>query len=448
MIVTKIAVPRRTILRGIGGALALPFLDSMVPAFGRVAAAQPVSRFGAVFIPMGASQSLLKGVNYWSPKDEGPLRELSPILTPLEPVKDRALVFTGLGCHAADIADSGPHPRLQTTWLTGVKCKPTEGADLEAGTSMDQIVARQFGKATQIDSLQVAIENAEMLGTCAAQYSCTYSNTISWRTPTAPLPMESSPRALFERLFGMSDSSDSATRLAAVRKERSILDSVNEELARFRRRIGPADRQKVEQYVDSIRDIERQLEKAEEQSSKDIGQVEQPTGVPSSFEDHVKLMFDLLVVAYQADLSRVFSFLMAREASYHAYPELGVSDSHHPLSHHGDNPEQMAKLAKINTFHVKLFTYLVEKLSATPDGDGTLLDRTLLLYGSGMGDSNLHNPLNVPALVIGGSKMGIKTGRHLRYPSSEKLTSLQLTLLEKLGVHEEMFGDSHEALSL
>jgi hypothetical protein len=448
MIVTKRSIPRRTILRGIGGALALPLLDSMTPAFGRAAAAEPVYRFGAVFIPMGASQSLVKGVNYWSPKEEGPLRELSPILGPLEPVKGRALVFSGLGCHAADVVDSGPHPRLQTTWLTGVKCKATEGADLEAGTSMDQIVAREFGKATQFDSLQVSIESAETMGTCAAQYSCAYSNTISWRTPTTPLPMESSPRAVFERLFGMSESTDSAARLAAVRKERSILDSVNDELSRFRRRIGTADRQKIEQYVESVRDIERQLQKAEEQSSREIGQVEQPVGVPASFEDHVKLMFDLLVVAYQADLSRVFSFMMAREASFRPYPELGVSDSHHPLSHHGDNPEQMEKLARVNTLHVKLFTYLVERLVATPDGDGTLLDRTVLLYGSGMGDSNLHNPLNVPALVISGSKMGIKTGRHLRYPTSEKLTSLQLALLDKLGLHLEAFGDSHEALSL
>jgi hypothetical protein len=450
MIVTKKFLPRRTILRGMGTALALPLLDSMVPAFGGVrarAASEPVKRFGAVFVPMGASQSLSQGVNYWEPKGEGAL-ELSPILSPLARVKDRALVITGLGCHAADIVDGGPHPRLQTAWLTGTKCKATEGVDIEAGVSLDQIVAREFGRATQLDSLQVGIENNETIGTCAAQYSCTYGNTISWRTATSPLPMENNPRAVFERLFGASESTDSAARLAAVHQQRSILDFVNDELSRFERRIGPVDRQKVDQYLESVRDIERRLQKAEEQSRQDVGVVEQPAGVPATYKEHVELMFDLLVIAYQADLSRVFSFLMAREASTRAYPEVGVSESHHPLSHHGNNPDAMAKLAKINTFHMQLFTYLVEKLAATPDGEGTLLDRTVLLYGSGMGDPNLHNPLNVPSLIISGSQMGIKTGVHVKYPLTAKLTSLQLALLEKLGMRMDHFGDATDALSL
>ena len=448
MIVTKKYIPRRTVLRGLGAVVALPLLDSMVPAFAgaRARAAERVLRFGALFVPMGASQSFTQGVDYWTPKTEGPL-ELSPILSPLESFKDRALVVSGLGCHAADVIDSGPHPRLQTTWLTGTKCKATEGADIEAGISLDQILAREIGQETQLDSLQVGIESNETIGTCAAQYSCTYSNTISWRTATMPLPMENSPRALFEQLFGASESTDPEARLRVVREQRSILDSVTDELSRFERRIGLMDRQKMDQYLESVRNIERRLQKAAAQPL-DVPTVERPVGVPESFEDHVKLMFDLLVIAYQADLSRVFAFLMAREASFRAYPQIGVSDSHHPLSHHGNKPEQMEKLARVNTLHIRLFTYLVEKLAATPDGDGTLLDSTVMLYGSGMGDSNLHHPMNVPSLVISGAKVGIKTGRHLAYPMTAKLTALQLALLEKMGVRIDRFGDAGDALSL
>jgi hypothetical protein len=447
MMVTKKHLPRRALLRGGAVSLAVPFLDAMVPAFGSVRAAAPVRRFGALFVPMGASQSLAKGVDYWTPKTTGPL-ELSPILGPLEHVKDRALVVTGLGCHAADITDSGPHPRLQTTWLTGTKCKPTEGADIEAGTSLDQLFASEFGRDTQLDSLQLGIESADTMGSCAAQYSCAYSNTVSWRTPTSPLPMENSPRAVFQRLFGQSESTDSAARLASVRHQQSVLDWVNDELTRFRMKVGPADRLRMEQYTESVRDIEQRLQKAEAQSSREVPVVEQPVGVPATFEAHVKLMFDLLVIAYQADLTRVFSFMMGREANFRPYPELGVPDSHHPLSHHGDSPEQMAKLAKVNTYHVRLFTYLIDRLLSTPDGDGTLLDGTVMLYGSGMGDSNLHNPLNVPALVIAGRRVGISTGRHLQYPRTSKLTALQLALLAKHGARMDRFGDADEALSL
>jgi hypothetical protein len=300
--------------------------------------------------------------------------------------------------------------------LTGTKCKPTEGPDFEAGTSVDQIVAREFAKYTQFDSLQLGIEGADTLGTCAPQYSCTYSNTVSWRTPTTPLPVEINPRAVFERLFGLSESTESAARLSAIHEQRSILDSVGDELRRFQRHIGPIDRRKVERYTESIRDIERRLQKAEEQSRKELPVVEQPAGIPASYEEHVKLMFDLLVIAYQADLSRVFTFMMSREASFRSYPEIGVPDSHHPLSHHAYNPELMVKLAKLNTYHLTLFSYLVDKLASTPDGDGVLLDRTVLLYGSGMGDSHGHVPLDVPALVVSGAKMGLKTGRHVRFP--------------------------------
>jgi hypothetical protein len=424
----------------------------MVPAFAatRTSAAKPVRRFGAVFVPMGAAKSMTPGVNidYWTPTQPGDL-VLSPILAPMASVRDRALILTGLGSHEADVKDGGPHPRLQTAWLTGTKCKPTEGADLEAGISLDQIIAREFGKETQLDSLQIGIETNDVLGTCAQRYSCAYGNTVSWRTATTPIPMDNNPRNVFERLFGASDSTDSRTRLAYMQNDKSILDSVTGELARFQKGIGTADRGKVNQYLDSVRDIERRIQKAEAQSDKELPVVEQPTGIPASYEEHVKLMCDLLTIAYQTDLTRVFSFLMAREASNRAYPEIGVPDAHHPLSHHQDNPEKLARLSKLNAFHVGLFKYFVEKLKTTPDGDGTLLDHTILLYGSGMGDPNLHNALNVPAMVVSGARIDIKTGRHVAYPvDSGKLSNLQLTLLEKLGLPVERFGDSDGALNL
>jgi hypothetical protein len=452
MIVTGKHIPRRTVLRGLGAAISLPLLDGMVPAFAaiRTSAAKPVRRFGAVFVPMGASKSLTKGVNidYWTPATDGPLA-LSPILTALESMKNRTLVLSGLGSHVADVKDGGPHPRLQTAWLTGTKCKPTEGADLQAGISLDQIVAAELGRETQIDSLQVGIEANDVIGTCAQRYSCAYGNTISWRNPTTPIPMENNPRAIFERLFGASDSTDAGARLAYIRKDRSVLDSVTTELARFQTGLSAGDRVKVDQYVDSVRDIERRIQTAEAQADKELPVVAQPVGIPSSYEEHVNLMFDLVTIAYQTDLTRVFSFLLGREASNRAYPEVGVPDAHHPLSHHQDNPEKMARLAKLNTFHLKLFARFVEKLQAIPDGDGTLLDHTIALYGSGMGDTNLHSALDLPTAVVSGSRIDIRTGRHVRYPIDEgRLTNLQLTLLEKLGLRVEHFGDSTGTLDL
>jgi hypothetical protein len=452
MFVTKKYLPRRTVLRGVGATFALPLLDAMVPALTATqrTAAKPPVRFGAVFVPMGASKSMTKGVNidHWTPQTEGRL-ELSPILLPLAPVKDRTLVLTGLGSHVADVKDGGPHPRLQTAWLTGTKCKPTEGADIQAGISLDQIAAREFRNETQLDSLQLGIETNDVLGTCAQRYSCAYGNTVSWRTPTTPIPMENNPRAVFERLFGVSDSTDARARLRYLKKDRSILDSVAGELAQFRKGIDGGDRAKVEQYLDSVRDIERRIHKAEAQSDKELPVLEQPTGIPASYEEHVTLMFDLATVAYQTDLTRVMTFLMAREASNRSYPEIGVADAHHPLSHHQDNPEKMARLAKLNAFHIRLFSDFVQKLKATRDGDGTLLDHTVLLYGSGMGDPNLHNALDVPTVVVSGSAIDIRTDRHIRYPiESARLSNLQLTLLEKMGLPEERFGDSTGKLDL
>jgi hypothetical protein len=451
MIVVKKHVPRRAVLRGLGVVVGLPLLDSMIPALTpmRVTAAQPVRRFGATFVPMGMSQSAPGDghFDYWTPKSEGAL-ELSPILMPIRGVMDRAFVATGLGSHVADIKDGGPHQRTQTAWLTGTRCRATEGADLQAGISMDQVVAREFGRSTQLDSLQLAIENIDTLGSCAPRYSCAYNNTISWRNATTPVPMENNPRSVFERMFGASASTDAAARLSYLRRNKSLLDSVIGELSDFQKRVGAADQQKIDQYFESIRDIERRIQKAESQVDQQLPLVEQPTGIPSTYEEHVKLMLDLLMIAYQSDLTRVFSFLMAREASNRGYPEVGVPDAHHPLSHHANNPEKGAKLAKINTFHVQLFSYFIERLRATPEGDGTLLDHTLILFGSGMSDSNLHYPLNLPTLVFAGTGIDIKTGWHVKYPGITKLSDFQLTLLEKLGLPEERFGDSGGRLTL
>ena len=443
MIVTKKCLPRRTVLRGLGATIALPLLDGMVPALAalRHTAAQPVRRFGAVYVGMGMN------MKEWRPPEQEAL-QLSPILQPLAPFQDRLLVVSGLDSKEADGTDGGPHPRVQTSWLTGARAKPTEGVDLRAGISLDQIVAREFGQKTQLASLELGLESVDLLGTCFLGYSCAYNNTIVWRTPTTPLPMENNPRAVFERLFGVAESTDPRARLAYVQKSSSILDSVTQEVAELQRGIGPGDRTKLTEYLEAVRDIERRLQRAEEQVDQELPVVEKPMGIPASFEEHCKLMFDLLTLAFQTDLTRVSTFLMVREASVRSYPEIGISDSHHPLSHHQNNPEKLAKLAKLNLFHMTMFAAFLEKLQSTPDGDGSLLDHTLLLYGSGMSDSNLHLPKQVPTLVVGGKEHGITGSRHLQCPDGTPLANLELTLLEKLGLQVERFGDSTGELNL
>ena len=444
MIITKKHLPRRTVLRGLGATVALPLLDGMVPAFAalRNTAANPVRRLGVIYVGMGMY------MKEWMPAAEGAL-QLSPILQPVAPFQDRLLVVSGLDSKEADGTDGGTHPRMQTTWLTGCRAKRTEGVGgVQAGVSMDQIVAREFGKATQLASLELAIESVDLLGTCFAGYSCAYMNTIAWRSPRTPLPMENNPRAVFERLFGASDTTDPRARLAEIQADRSILDSITDKVAHFQTGLGPSDRARVAQYLEAVRDVERRIQKAEEQVGRELPVVERPMGIPATYEEHAKLMFDLLAIAYQVDLTRVTSFLLGREASVRSYPEIGVPDSHHPLSHHGNDPEKLAKQAQINIMQMKLLRYFLEKLNALPDGDGSLLDHTLLLYGSGMSDSNLHIPRNVPTLVVGGGKtFQITGGRHLRFPE-KPLTNLQLTLLEKLRFPVEHFGDSTGELNL
>jgi len=442
MIVMKKHLSRRTILRGMGASLALPLLDGMLPAFmpRAFAAAQPIKRFGAVYVGMGMN------MNTWMQPAEGPL-QINPILQPFEGLRDRTVVLAGLDSRQARSADSGQHPRAQSSWLTGCRAKKTDGPDIELGVSLDQIIAREYAKQTQLGSLELTLDPTDLAGNCAYGFSCAYNNTVAWRTPTTPLPMENNPRNVFERLFGASDTTDPTIRRRQLKRDASILDSVTQEIGGFQKGLGPVDRRKLAEYLDAVRDVERRIQKAEEQSTKELPLVAQPVGIPTNFEEHAKLMFDLALLSFQTDLTRVFTYVMVRESSIRSYPEIGVPDSHHPLSHHQNNPEKLAKLAKLNAFHVQQFAHFVEKLRSTRDGDGTLLDNTMMLYGSGMSDSNLHIPDNVPSLLVSGKGYGIQGNRYLQYPVGTPLANLQLTMLDKMGFGDDHFGDSNGELA-
>jgi hypothetical protein len=443
VIITRKHIPRRTILRGIGASLALPLLDSMVPALTltRLSAAAPIRRFGAIYVGMGFNMPM------WTQPASGTL-EINPILEPMAAYKDRLIVVSGCDSKEGDGIDGGQHPRMQTSWLTGCRAHRTEGVDIHAGTSLDQIVARAWERDTQLASLELAIESTDLLGTCSLGYSCAYNNTIAWRTPTTPLPMENNPRNVFERLFGASDSTDTNARLGEIRTDQSVLDSVTAKIASFKTGIGAGDRVKLAEYLDAVRDVERRVHKAEEQVSRELPLVERPAGIPATFEEHVKLMFDLQMLAFQTDLTRVFSFLMVREASVRSYPELGVPDSHHPLSHHQNNPEKMAKQAKLNAFQMKMLAYFVEQLATTRDGDEPMLHNAMLLYGSGMSDSNLHLPKNLPTAVVFGKAIDVKGNRHVKFADGTPFANLQLSVLEKIGLNVETFGDSTGKVNL
>ncbi len=436
MIITKTHIPRRTVLRGLGATVALPWLDAMLPALAprALAATTPVRRFGAVFVPMGMNMAR------WTPTTEGAL-ELSPILQPLTAFRDRLVVVSGLDNTPANANDGAPHPRCQTSWLTSVSAFKTEGANIHAGVSMDQIAAQEFGKATQLASLELTLEAFDLAGNCAG-YSCAYNATVSWRTSTTPLPMEANPRAVFERLFGASNTTDAKARLAALRRDRSILDAMADKISALQKGLGSGDRAKVTGYLEAVRDVERRIQKAEEQSDRALPLVEKPVGVPTDFMEHGKLLLDLQALALQTDLTRVFTFAIAQEQSTRTYPEVGVNEPHHPVSHHGNMPDKLALQTRINTYHLSLFAYFLEKLRSIPDGESTLLDHTLMLYGSGMSNSNTHSYLNVPTMVVGGSAFGMRGGRHLRYPNGTPLANLQLTMLQRLNLQVERFGDS------
>jgi len=441
MIITKIHLPRRTFLRGLGASIALPLLDGMVPALTAQSktAAAPIRRLGIFYVPNGMA------MKYWVPTGEGPAFDLARTMSPLAHYQDQTVVLSGLATRCAyprPGEGGGDHARSASTFLTGVHIKRTSAADVQAGVSADQIAARQFGQETQLASLELSLESVELLGACDGTYACAYSNTIAWRTPSTPLPMENDPRAVFERLFGTAASTDPAARLARIRRDRSILDSVGDKVSSLKGRLAPSDRTKLTEYLEAVRDVERRVQKAEEQSSRELLVVDQPPGIPGQFADHAQLMMDLLALAYQADLTRVSTFMIGREVSSRPYPEIGIPDSHHPLSHHENDLQKLDKLGQINLHHMKQFGHFVEKLKAAQEGDGTLLDHSLLVYGAGISDSNTHFHDNLPIALVGGAAGGLKGGRHLRYTKETPLTNLWLTVLDKMGVPAEQIGDS------
>ena len=441
-ILTKKSLPRRTFLRGMGATLALPLLDAMVPAATAATKtpAKPVRRLGYVFMPMGCDQSR------WTPPGaDGKLGELSPILSSLGAVKDQVVAFTGMELRNAY---PGSHATSNAAFLSAAKAKHTESSDYYLGTSADQLAAQQIGRDTQLPSLELAMDQLQTTGQCDNGYACVYQNNLSWSTPTTPLPAEAHPRIVFERLFG--EGGSLAERRAALRKRASLLDWVTEDLASLQRELGPADRAKLGEYLDTVREVERRIQKAEADVATNSlpTDLERPLGVPAAYTDHAKLMFDLQVLAMQGDITRVCTFQLARETSNRTYAaETGVADPHHPLSHHGNDPEKIARMAKINAYHVSLFAYYLERLRATPDGDGTLLDHSLILYGSGIGNPNVHDHTNLPILVAGGAAGGMKGGRHIRYDQPVPLANLHLTLLDKVGVKIDSFADSTGKIS-
>ena len=439
MIITKMHLSRRAVLRGLGAAVALPLLDSMVPALTALAntAAAPIRRLGVFYVPNGMSMP------YWFPKTEGPLGEMPATLRSLAAFKDRVLLCGGLADEPANrVKGGGDHARSAGTFLTGVPYKITSGADVYGAVSMDQIAAKEFAKETQLGSLELGIESNAMLGSCDGGASCAYTNTIAWSNPTTPLPIENDPRAVFERLFGTSGSTDPRARMARIQQDRSILDFVNQQISGLQRIIGPSDKLRVTEYLDSVRDVERRIQMAEQQNSRELPVVDQPIGIPADYAEHARLMMDMLALAYQTDLTRVSTFMLAKEVSGRSYPEIGVADSHHPVSHHQDEPAKLERLHKINEYHMRQFAYLVEKLAKLPEGDGTMLDHTLFLYGTGISDSNTHFHDDLPIALIGGKAAGIKGGRYIRYPKGTPLTNLHVTILEKMGVAVETIGDS------
>ena len=445
MIITKACLPRRTFLRGMGVTLAVPLLDAMVPALSAMAktAADPVKRLGFVYIPNGANMAA------WTPQGEGRSFEFTNVMTPLQPFRDRITVLSGLANKPADAwgDGGGDHSRGPAAYLNGVHPKRTEGADIQAATTIDQIVARKVGTETQLASLELSTEATDLVGNCGgAGYSCVYIDTLCWRSPTTPLPLENNPRTVFEQLFG--DGTTAAERSRQLRENRSILDAVTRELAGFQRKLGAADRTRVNEYLEAIREIERRIQRAEQQSDLNLSLPDRPIGIPESWEEHVKLMFDLQVLAYQADITRVITFMMSRELSQRAYVNLGITDPHHGISHHQDDPEKLAKLAKINAYHLTLLTYYLEKLRATPDGDGSLLDHVMILYGGGLADGNLHTHAPLPVLLAGGASGALRGGHHVQYPKDTPLANLLLSMVHKMGVPSDNIGDSTEPLTI
>ena len=444
MILTKKALARRTFLRGLGATLSLPMLDAMIPAMmtaTEAGAAKAPTRLGFAYVPNG----IINLQGEWKPKAVGTGFEFAPTMKALEPYREQLIVVSGLTQNGGRALQdgAGDHARAGASWLTGVHPKKTEGADIRAGISADQIAARELGKQTQIASLELGLEAAGLAGGCDSGYSCAYTNTVSWRSATTPLPVEVNPRAVFERLFGDGQSTDPKARLARMKEDSSILDFMMEDVSRMKTGLGARDKNKLAEYLDGIRDIERRIQLAEAQNTKfKMPLMDKPIGIPDEFDDHAKLMIDLQVLAFQADLTRVGTLMIAREGSNRPYKEVGVADGHHSVTHHQNDPDKIAKTIKINEVHVKTFAYYVEKMRSTPDGDGSLLDHSLLLYGSSISDGNKHSHDDLPLVLVGGANGNVKGGRHIAYKLDTPMNNMLLTMLDKGGIKSEKFGDA------
>jgi hypothetical protein len=435
MIVMKKALPRRTFLRGVGVTLSLPFLDAMVSAVSAKEALRPTPRVGFLYVPNGMI------LDAWLPKGGGANFELSRTLLSLAPYRDQLVVIDGLSNHEASKGTgAGLHAKAQTAFLSGVFLKETEGADFRAGKTLDQYVADVLGQDTPLRSLELGTEPGFLASVCEQGISCVYQNTMAWRNATTPLPVENNPRVVFERLFG--DGSTPAERAIQASKDRSILDWITHQTASLKRELGPTDRSRVDEYLSAVRDVEQRIERQKKQNEEAALSSVQPAGVPESQDEHTKLLLDLQFLAYQADITRVVTYMVRREESQATYPQIGVPEAHHWASHHGGDPAKMAMVAKINAHHVSLFSHLVERMRATPDGDGTLLDHAILMYGAGMGDGNVHSAELVPAALVGGGCGTLTGNRFLKYPERTPLMNLGVSLLEKIGAPVEMIGDS------
>ncbi len=450
MIITKKALSRRTVLRGIGVSVALPLLDAMVPALSALAttAAKPVRRYGFFYMPNGVAMNHT-GVNFWKPETVGTNFDISPILSPLEPFRNQLTIVSGLHNRQAEsLGDgNGDHTRSTGSWLTGAHIKRTEGSDLRAGVSVDQIIASQFRKETPLPSLELAILPNSVTGGCDTGYSCAYGTTLAWASPTTPLPTQSSPRLVFEQLFG--DGGSASQRVAATRTKKSILDSAIDEMTGLQNKLGPKDRSTVSDYLDVLREVERRIQQAEVKNTETpLPEYGRPgIGVPDRFDDHAKLMFDLQHLAFQGDITRVTTFMYGAEQRARMYPEIGLNESHHAMSHHGNSPENFAKYAKLCTWHVDLFAYLVEKMKNTPDGDGTLLDHSMLMIGGGMSDGNIHSHMDVPIALVGGASK-LPGNRHVATTMGTPLSNLLLEIVNRADVPADSFGDSTGTVDL
>ena len=434
MMLTK-SLPRRTVLRGLGATLALPFLDAMVPA--ARATARPPHRFQSFYVPNGMA------MEYWTPPDVGTNFTMTPVLEPLAPFRDQMIVVSGLKANWNYI-----HAGASGSFLTGTTRGGRNETEIIADVSVDQLLARHFAKQTQVASLEVAMDRPNNAGACTGNLSCVYTHTISWRSPTQPLPMEWNPRAVFETLFGDSGSTDRNVREARRRQHQSLLDAVTDKLLTLKRELGPQDQIKLDAFTESVRDVERRIEMAEAQNELELPDFRQPQGAPAVFEDHLDLMLDLQVLAFQSDLTRVVSFMIGKEQSARPYPQIGVPEAHHPLSHHNDVPELIAHMSKINRYHAELFSRYAAKLKATPDGDGNLLDHMTIMYGSGISNSTRHAGNNLPILLLGGGSGRLPSGRHVSYENEPSLANLLVTLMDKMDLPVDRVGGSTGQLAL